>query len=223
MTIKVTKTVSLPAVRVAPPPAWPAATRQALAALIAGEPFQTTAQRPPKPSDLTNLMIVATGEDLQRAFTEAGWFSAAKLDYTSKIETIRALAADRGYNEAPVSILLLDGRPPDMVFEKTNNTFARRHHLRVWRRAATVDGLPVWTVAATHDTGISFREEERTFIHRIDTQIDRERDKVIYDLLFTGRVKAVELVDRPKVPRNAENATGDSIETDGRIAVLRVD
>src|SRR5690242_21612463 len=54
-------------------------------------------------------------------------------------------------------------------------------------------GQPVWAVAATHDTGISFSQEDRTFIHKIDSQIDRERAKVVSDLLFTGRVQGVEL------------------------------
>jgi hypothetical protein len=117
-------------------------------------------------------------------------------------------------------VLLLEGKPADLVFEKTNDTFARRHHLRMWRRPGTVGGKPVFAVAATHDTGINFSDAERTFIHRIDPQIDREREKVVNDLLFTGSVKAYELVDRPQVPRQSHNATGDSIETDGRIAVL---
>jgi len=118
---------------------------------------------------------------------------------------------------------MLDGKPPDLVFEKTNDTFARRHHLRIWRRPGTVGGKPVWAVAATHDIGISFAEAERTFIHRIDPHIDGEREKVVNDLLFAGHVRAFGLVDRPQVPRQARNATGDSIETDGRVAVLLLD
>jgi len=223
MTLKLEKPLTVPHVRIPGPPAWPAAGRQTLASLIAREPFQTTAQRPPAPSDLTNLLLVATEDVLRGAFTDAGWSGAARLNPLSKFETLRALAEDRGYNEAPVSVLLLDGRPPDIVFEKTNDTFARRHHLRIWRRPGTVDGKPVWAVAATHDTGINFSEADRTFIHRIDALIDREREKVVDDLLFTGRVKAFELVDRPQVPRQTHNATGDSIETDGRMAVLLLD
>jgi hypothetical protein len=75
-------------------------------------------------------------------------------------------------------------------------------------------------VAATHDTGISFSEKDRTFIHKIDSQIDRERAKVVNDLILTGRVQGVELVDRPNVPQHGQNATGDNLDTDGRIAVL---
>src|SRR5207253_7700093 len=126
----------------------------------------------------------------------------------------------RGYKEAPVSVLLLEKRPPDLVFEKLTNTFAQRHHLRVWRRPDSLAGKPVWVVAATHDTGIDFSEQARTFIHKIDSQIDRERAKVVNDLLFTGRVQSLELVDRPAIPQHGQNATGDSVETDAKVAVL---
>jgi hypothetical protein len=200
--------------------ARPLAGRAALAQRVGREPFQTMAQHPPQPSDITNLLVVGTEDALRRAFTEAGWSVAASLNPLSKFETLRALAEDRGYSEAPVSVLLLDGRPPDLVFEKTNNTFARRHHLRIWRRPGNFRGKPVWAVAATHDIGIDFSEAGRTFIHRIDSQIDRERDKVAGDLLFTGRVEGFDLVERPAVPRQDRNATGDNFETDGRIAVL---
>ena len=191
-----------------------------LAQLVSCEPFQTVAKSPPKPSDITNLLLVATEDALRRAFTDAGWSAAAGLNPLSKFETLRAVVEDRGYSEAPVSVLLLDGNPPDLVFEKTLNTFARRHHLRIWRRPASFRGKPLWAVAATHDIGIDLSAAERTFIHRIDPQIDAERDKVVNDLLFAGHVEALDLVDRPAVPRQGRNATGDSLETDGRIAIL---
>jgi LssY-like putative type I secretion system component LssY len=188
--------------------------------LVAREPYQTMAQRPSKPSDITNMLLIGKEDAIQQVFAGAGWSKAAGLDARAKFETFRALAEDRGYSEAPVSVLLLDGKPPDFVFEKLNNTFAKRHHLRVWQRPATFQGSPVWAVAATHDVGISFSQEDHTFIHKIDSQIDLERAKVVNDLIFTGRVQAIELVDRPDVPRHGQNATGDSLDTDGRIAVL---
>ncbi|MBZ5585264.1 MAG: LssY C-terminal domain-containing protein [Acidobacteriia bacterium] len=155
----------------------------ALVDLASREPYQTVAENPPKPSDVTNIMLIGTEEQIQKVFAAAGWKSAAALNAQAKFETVRALAENRSYNEAPVSVLLLDGKPPDAVFEKMNNTFARRHHLRIWRRPATFQGQPVWAVAATHDIGISFSEQNRTFIHRIDPLIDRERAKVVNDLI----------------------------------------
>lgn len=192
----------------------------ALASLLAREPYQTVAQNPPKPSDITNILLLGSEEQVRRAFIDAGWSAAASLNAHAKFETFRALAEDRGYSEAPVSVLLLDGRPPELVFEKLNNTFARRHHLRVWRRPATFLNRNVWAVAATHDTGISFSEQDRTFIHRIDPNIDSERAKVVADLVFAERVAGIALLDRPQVPLHSQNATGDRLETDGRIAAV---
>jgi len=198
----------------------PIADEDTLAALVTREPFQTWAQNPSKPSDITNLMLVGTAEQIQQTFAAAGWFNAAALNTQAKLETFKAIAEDRGYKEAPVSVLLLENKPPDLVFEKLNNTFAKRHHLRVWRRPNTFEGKPVWVVAATHDTGIDFSPENRTFIHKIDPQIDRERAKVVNDLLFTSRVRSVALVERDNVPKHGQNATGDNLETDGKMAVL---
>jgi hypothetical protein len=130
------------------------------------------------------------------------------------------MAELRGYQEAPVSTLLLEGRPPDLVFEKLNNTFAARHHLRIWRPPERFQGKEVWVCSATHDTGIDYSEQNRTFIHKVDTQIDRERAKVVSDLLFTGLVQGIALVERPNVPTELFNATGDALVTDGKMAVI---
>jgi hypothetical protein len=198
----------------------PVADRAGLAAFAAGQPFQTMAEKPAKNSDLTNLMLVGDRQQIEQAFADAGWHAASSLNPVAKFETIEALAEDRGYNEAPVSVLLLEGRPPDLVFEKLNNTFARRHHLRIWQRPGAWQGRPVWVVAATHDVGINFSPATRNFIHRIDSSIDREREKVLDDLVLTGRVASLLMVDRAAIPKNAQNATGDNLVTDGKMAVL---
>ncbi|MBI4873415.1 MAG: LssY C-terminal domain-containing protein [Acidobacteria bacterium] len=188
--------------------------------LAVRQPFQTTAASPPKPSDLTNLMFVGTEEELAQAFQSAGWNTAAELSAKSKLETFRAIAENRGYKEAPMSTLLLEGEKAAFDFQKQHNTFAARHHLRIWRRPDTFLGKPVWVCGATHDTGIEFSAENKTFIHKIDTMIDRERSKVVNDLIFGGRVQGLALIGRPAVPRETKNATGDEVKTDGRVAVL---
>ena len=198
----------------------PLPDRATLAALAASEPFQTVAQKPPKNSDLTNLMLIGDRQQLDQAFADSGWHAASSLNPVAKFETLEALAEDKGYSEAPVSVLLLEGRPPDIVFEKLNDTFARRHHLRIWLRPDLYQGRPVWVVAATHDMGINFSEANRTFIHRIDSSIDREREKVVNDLILSGHVTSMLLADRTAIPQHAQNATGDNLSTDGRIAVL---
>jgi hypothetical protein len=190
--------------------------------LVNRQPFRTMAEKPAKQSDITNIMFLGSQQDLENAFQKAGWSTAEKLNAKSKFETFRAMAEVRGYQEAPVSTLRLDGRPPDLVFEKNNDTFAARHHLRIWRVTEQFRGKDVWVGSSTHDTGIDFSEQDRTFIHKVDSQIDRERAKVVSDLLFTGLVQALSLVDRPAVPTDLFNATGDGLKTDGAMAVLQL-
>jgi hypothetical protein len=192
----------------------------ALPDLVSREPFRTIAENPPRPSDMTNLMFLATADELRAAFEKAGWLAPSRLNTQSKLETARALIEARGYKEGPMSVLLLDGQVPDMSYQKGNNTFAQRHHLRIFRRPGAFDGKPIWVCSATHDVGIDFSEREKTFIHKIDPQIDRERAKVVNDLLFTGMIRSIAFVDRPGVPQNATNATGDALKTDGGMAVL---
>jgi hypothetical protein len=193
---------------------------RALVDLVNRQPFRTVAERPPRPSDMTNLMFIGTEAELRAAFEKAGWSSPATLNAQSKLETARALIENRGYKEGPMSILLLDGKPAAMAWQKGNNTFAQRHHLRVFRRPETFAGKPVWVCSSTHDIGISFSDRDRTFIHQVDPAIDKERAKVVNDLVFTGTVRSLALVDRQDVPRSVENATGDTLETDGSMAVL---
>jgi LssY C-terminus len=192
-----------------------------LAALVAAEPFRTVAQNPPKPSDLTNLMFIGTEEQVQTAFKEAGWFTAAELSANSRAETARAIIENRGYSEAPMSILYLDGRPPDMTFQKQNNTFDKRHHIRVWMRPEKFNGQPVWVAAATHDISITMSPVSHNLTHGIDPNIDAERSKVTNDLIFTGHVKGIALVERPQVPQDISNATGDTLTSDRKLAVLQ--
>jgi LssY-like putative type I secretion system component LssY len=173
-----------------------------------------------KPSDLTNLLVAGSRDSVRQAFFAAGWTEARPLGFRTGARALVALATRRGYRPAPVSLLRLDGVAPDLVFEKQNNTVARRHHVRLWRLPESSTHGPIWLGAATHDVGITFDRRHRTFTHRIDSNVDHEREKVASDLAFTGRVQAWDLVGRPDVPLDTENATGDRIETDGRLAVL---
>ena len=42
------------------------------------------------------------------------------------------------------------------------------------------------------------------------------------DLAFTSLAELVAMIDRPDIPRESTNATGDRIVTDGKIAVVLI-
>jgi LssY-like putative type I secretion system component LssY len=199
---------------------WPVMTPSPqLIELVNAQPFQTTAGNG-VPSDMTNLMLIGRREEIEAAFHEAGWDDPDKLGVKSGLKTFVAVVEGKGYKSGPVSLLLLDGQKPNMAFQKQNDTFAKRHHIRIWKRPQSYQGQDVWVAAATHDIGIAVHREGTQWIHRIDPRIDRERHKVVNDLFFTNLVKEYALVDRPDAPRDSMNATGDKMETDGKVAVL---
>jgi LssY C-terminus len=205
-----------------PWPGWPRLTVDDHLRQIASTAPVRTATAGNVPSDPTNLMFLGTEQQLQAAFGEAGWFEADDLGVKSAIRAAQATARQTGYNSAPVSTLLLSGRPPDLVFQKSLDTFAKRHHLRVWKLTSTYDGQDVWIGAATHDIATGNSRAGTKWVHRIDPHIDRERDWVETDLLFAGAGKGYADIERPNAPRRLSNATGDEIVTDGRISVVQL-
>jgi len=136
--------------------------------------------------------------------------------------TLKTVGGNQVYNQAPMSTLLLDERPPIFTLTKTTDTFSSRHHLRVFDPLTKYDGVTVLTSSSTQDIGIAFSRKQKTFIHVIDEYIDNERSKVVNDLEFTGCVEAMDLIPRPWVPQDAYNSTGDKLRTDGAIAVMRI-
>ena len=200
-----------------PPAIQPAAE---LSVMVAQLPFRTVALKPPSPSDLTNVIFIGSKDQVEGAFKEAGWFASDPLGHASTFKTAQAIIENRGYDEAPMSILTLGGKPPDMTYEKQNNTFASRHHIRLFLMPQTFQGKPVYVAAGTHDIKIYFSQTSRSITHGIDPNIDNERTKVTNDMTFTGKVKAVSLVDRANIPKDISNATGDRLQTDNKIAVI---
>ena len=171
-------------------------------------------------SDITNLMFIGHAEDLEAGFREAGWLEAKSLGVKSGALTVFAAMRRRGYEQAPFARLQLEGKDPDYEYQKDLNTVAKRHHFRVYRRPETYRGQPVWIASATHDIGIGMGRAGTQWYHLIDPEIDKERQKIADDLLFTGAATGYSLVERPDAPRKAGNATGDEIRTDGRMMVL---
>ncbi len=174
------------------------------------------------PSDLTNLVFIGSRQQLIASFTEAGWYEADALSMTSSLNAVQATLRSTDYVSAPVSTLLLAGQKPDLVFQKSLDTFAQRHHIRIWKQADLYNGREVWVGAATHDIAVSNSRAKTKWSHRVDPHIDRERDWIQSDLLYAGTASAYANIDRPAAPRRASNATGDVLVTDGKIAVVEL-
>jgi len=168
--------------------------------------------------DVINLAFVGTTEELQNAFHAAGWLATEPRTLHSVSTAYRAFNSMSGYSTAPVSPLLYEGAEPAVVFQKSFNTIAKRHHIRIWQ-AGLFEGQQVWLGAATQDAGVRFRMASMTITHRIDPRTDRERKKVIMDLSFAACSQRIALLGRSP---DAKSALNPGIQTDGRLAVIRL-
>jgi hypothetical protein len=165
--------------------------------------------------DVINVALIGSREEVAKAFQDAGWTAADPNTYRNYSHMYGAFNGMRVYSAAPVSTLLYEGVTPDMVFEKSLNSIAKRHHIRIWH-TRMVDGQDIWLGAATHDSGIAFKFRSASFTHKIDSQIDVERTKIVTDLVFAGCSENAWRIDRPDYTSNR----GSVIATDGAVEVL---
>jgi len=204
---------------------WSSQDRARMDAVVAAMPLRThtfNLNRPARnrPADLTNLLFLGSREDLTAAFEAAGWIPPDSANLRTNIRRIRAVADGRGDNAAPMSTLLVEDSKPDMAWQKGFNDVSKRHHIRIWKQPETWQGRETWIAAATRDVDFAYLRPGRAMTHKIDENIDEERDKVVNDLLFTNCVDLVDWSERTDVPTVSRNATGDPMRTDARLAIV---
>lgn len=189
--------------------------------IVRGLPLRSTMTSGAE-ADVTNVVLLASAADVEAAFAAAGWVQATSQNLSSDLKTFVATLEQHRYKHAPMFVLRLDRQDPDYVFQKQTDTFARRHHIRLYKRDSAFDGQPVWAGTATHDIGIGVARDGTSWFHRIEEQIDRERTKVLNDLMFSAKGIAYAMVDRTGVPPKMRNGTGDNMSTDGRVVVVKL-
>ncbi len=183
-------------------------------------PYWSFSKRQSQPMDLVNLLLLGSQKQIERAFEAAGWTGSRANSMRAGVAAIRAIAEERAYADAPMRTLLLDGKEPEIRLQKSQDTFEKRDHLRIWKRDGELDGREVWASAATRDLGTTFGMHPFGFTHSIQDDVDRERDKVIHDLVFTGCVESVAYVQRKQTPRETGGPYRRGVVTDARVAAV---
>ena len=179
-------------------------------------------------ADLLNIVFVGSQDEIESAFREAGWHNADPSSRRSWMKNLYALLNNSGYSQQPMMTFLMNGKPEDMNWQKSLNSYGRRDHLRIWQwpsegSADSVSGGnadSIWISSSTHDTSAVLAVKYKGFVHHIAPDIDDERSTVVRDLNFAGCVKSVAYVARPEMPTATHNATGDIMHTDGSVAVI---
>jgi LssY C-terminus len=169
--------------------------------------------------DMLNLIFVAKEEDLREVFERNGWVTVE----TSPPQIIWHLLWQRmHYTKLPMDRLYVFGRRQDYSFALPDPgaVVAKRHHIRIWKTDRTVDGVPLWVGAATHDVGIEFVTRKLWLFHKIDPDVDAERDFIAENLAETQRLARQEYVKCVEPVVGAETATGQAYYSDNRMLLI---
>lgn len=162
-------------------------------------------------ADRVNLLLTGSRENVRRAFRAAGWVEAEPRTPLSCFRTFLRVMQRSTHANASMAPLTLGGRHADLNFQKSLNTFSRRHHVRLWQLSGGR-----WAGAATEDVRVVFSKQTMRWTHAIDPEIDRERDKIVNDLAYTGCVPMLGYYAPDSL-----SVTG--LVTDRRIARVEID
>jgi hypothetical protein len=174
------------------------------------------------PGDMVNVLVVGTQDQLIQAFTTAGWVQVDKTVSTTAVNALLGSLQKKDYLTMPMSILYLFDRAQDYGFAHAEpvRVAMSRNHLRVWKSELMIEGRPLWCVAATHDIGFERDQRNNGLTHKIDPEIDGEREFVNGTLSGTGLVLQRAHVTPADALTTAKTATGGEFHSDGRILVL---
>lgn len=164
-----------------------------------------------------SFIVVGQEETLIQIFQKAGWFMADRPLRALWRSIVTALL-NQPYPTAPVTPSFLNAEPETLAFEKLTpaNTVRQRHHTRFWLTDFRVGETPVWVATASFDEGLRY-----LITHKINPDIDTEREFIREELLKTGLVKSSQQIQLVK-PLLGKNQSQDLFFTDGKAYILMI-
>jgi hypothetical protein len=176
------------------------------------------------PGDMVNFLIIGSEDAMQKVFTAAGWVKVDADVRGTVLHGILESISKESYLTMPMSPLYLFGRTQDYGWAHAEplKVVASRNHLRIWKAPFEIDGRTLWVGAATHDIGFDRDQRNDGITHKIDPDIDLERDYVEKTLTATGLIAEVTHVLPVNALKEAKTATGGSFHSDGRVLVLKL-
>ncbi len=171
--------------------------------------------------DMVNMIFAAKEDDLQEAFARAGW---VKVERSTPRIVWHLVRQRKHYTKLPMDKLYVFGRSQDYSYALPDpkSIVARRHHLRIWKTDRVVDDVPLWVGAATHDVAIEFVKRKLWLFHRIDPDVDAERDFIAANLAKTSQLTREQFVRCAEPVFNGQTATGQTYYSDSRMLFLEL-
>jgi hypothetical protein len=176
------------------------------------------------PGDLVNFVLVGSEEQVTSALKAAGWIVADKTNTQAVVSAVLATLQKNVYVAVPMSMLYLFGRSQDYGYERAEAVMVatQRNHFRIWKAPfESPQKQPLWVGAGTHDIGIEKDQRAPNAVtHKIDQDVDNERDFIGATLQQAGQVEAMSYMTRANPIKSTKTATGGNIQSDGRVLVI---
>jgi hypothetical protein len=172
--------------------------------------------------DMVNFILIGSQQQVQAALDAANFHVADTDNKKAVLEAAMTTYENKDYLAMPMSTLYLFNRPQDFGYEQAEPIamVASRHHFRLWKAPFTWNGQTVWVGAGTHDIGFAKDKRNGSVTHKIDPNVDGERENIGASLEKGGKVKSMSYYLPPNPVQQAKNATGDGYTSDGRILVV---
>ena len=181
-----------------------------------------TTTRAGKDADVVNILFVGPEEQIEQAFTAAGWRPADRNSKRAVLKQFSAFLTLSSYSTMPISRQLLNGQLQDGTWQKSFNAYGKRAHVRLWGQTRTVQDQQAWLGAYTRETSAVLSLKYHKFIHHIDPNLDDGVNMLVRDLSLTGCVESVRQLPRPELGRILVNSTGDEMKTEGMLTVVHL-
>jgi LssY C-terminus len=176
------------------------------------------------PGDMVNFLILGSQDAMEKTFTTAGWVKVDADVRDTVLHGIIGSLSKEAYLTMPMSPLYLFGRPQDYGWAHAEpiSVVSSRNHLRIWKAPFEIKGMTLWVGAATHDIGFERDNRNNGVTHKIDPDIDLERDYVEKTLTATGLVSETSHFTPENALKEAKTATGGSFHSNGQVLVLKL-
>jgi hypothetical protein len=172
--------------------------------------------------DMVNFVMIGAQKDVQGALEAASWHVADTSNTMAAVNAAMQTYGNKDYLAMPMSTLYLFNRKQDFGYELAEPIamVASRHHFRIWKAPFTWNGREVWAGAGTHDIGFAKDRRNNSVTHKIDPDVDGERENIGSSLQKASVAKSMTYYLPPNALQDAKNATGDSYHSDGRLLVI---
>lgn len=169
--------------------------------------------------DMINVVFIANEDDLKWVFARAGW---VKVDQMRPTLFWHLLWQRKRYAKLPMATFYVFGRAQDYSYALPDPaaTLTRRHHLRIWKTDQEMNGTPIWAGAATRDMAIEFEMRKLWMTHRIDPDVDAEREFIASSLVQSHLVTQEDYLFSTFPVLHAQTVSGEAYHSDSRILLL---